>query len=156
MLRKTFQLRLTVLLCLTLALSTLVVAASTAGFGVGLDPTGLLLISALAELPIGEFLDLRAQVGFSTAEIEGLMLASIDLLAHQLFPPVDPYIGIGIGAALTPPPFTTGLVVEGMAGTRIIAFEPVALFLQARFLLRYSGGVWTTGPVFEGGILIRF
>jgi len=43
-----------------------------------------------------------------------------------------------------------------VAGTRVLAFEPIALFLQARFVLRYSGGVWTTGPIFEGGLQIRF
>ena len=46
---------------------------------------------ALAEMPVADFLDLRAQVGFSTDQIAGLMLAGVDLIAHQAFPPVDPY-----------------------------------------------------------------
>jgi hypothetical protein len=156
MLRKFFRLRGIVLLSVGLALSCFSAAASTAGVGIGLDPTGLLLVSALAEMPVGEVLDLRAQVGFSTDQVEGLMLAGIDLIAHQIFPPVDPYIGVGAGAAITPPPFTTGIVFEGVAGARVVAFAPVLFFLQARLVLRYSGGVWTTGPVYEGGVQIRF
>jgi len=156
MLRKSRLFRVSIAAVIGLILFGWVVAASTAGIGVGLDPTGLLLISALAEMPLGESLDLRVQVGFSTDQIEGLMLAGADLLVHHVFPPVDPYIGVGIGGAITPPPFTTGFVVEGVAGARVAAFEPVLLFLQARYLLRYSGGVWTTGPIYEGGIQIGF
>jgi hypothetical protein len=156
MCRKSFRVRWIVLLSVGLTLSCFSASASTAGVGVGLDPTGLLLISALAEMPVGEILDLRAQVGFSTDQVEGLMLAGIDLIAHQTYPPVEPYIGVGVGAAITPPPFTTGMVFEGVAGARVVAFEPLLLFLQARLVLRYSGGIWTTGPVYEGGIQIRF
>jgi hypothetical protein len=156
MLRKTFMVRIATVLIVGLTFVGLFTAASTAGLGVGLDPTGLLLISALAEMPLGESLDLRAQVGFSTDQIEGLMLASVDLVLHQIIPPVDPYIGVGLGAAITPPPFTTGIVIQGLAGARVVAFEPVFFFLQARYLLRYSGGVWTTGPIYEGGIQIGF
>jgi len=156
MLRKSHMFRISIGLISSLILFGLAATASTAGIGVGLDPTGLLLISALTEIPLTEWLDLRVQVGFSTDQVEGLMLAGADLLVHHVAPPVDPYIGVGIGGAITPPPFTTGFVVEGLAGVRVVAFEPVLLFLQARYLLRYSGGIWTTGPIYEGGIQIGF
>ncbi|MBU0595731.1 hypothetical protein KJ567_03495 [Candidatus Bipolaricaulota bacterium] len=156
MLRRTRRFGIVAGLIVGLALIGLAATASTAGIGVGLDPTGLLLISALAEMPLGESLDLRVQVGFSTDQIEGLMLAGVDLLVHRVVPPVDPYVGVGLGGAITPPPFTTGFVVEGVAGARVVVIEPVLLFLQARYLLRYSGGIWTTGPIYEGGIQIGF
>jgi len=139
-----------------LAVAGVSATAFTVGAGVGVDPTGLLILTALAELPFTEWLDLRTQIGFSTDQIAGLMLAGIDLLVHQAFPPVDPYIGVGIGAAITPPPFTTGFVVEGVAGARVLPVEPIALFLQARYLMRYSAGAWTTGPLYEAGVQIRF
>ena len=130
----------------------------SSGFGLsaGIDPTGLWLIGALTELSVTEIIDLRAQIGFATQGIEGLMLASISVLPHWSIPPIDPFIGIGLGVALTPPPFSTGLVVEGSAGVRLVPANVVSIILQARYLLRWTGGVWTSGPIFEGGILINF
>ena len=130
----------------------------SSGFGLsaGIDPTGLWLIGALTELSVTEIIDLRAQIGFATQEIEGLMLASISVLPHWSMPPTAPFIGIGVGVALTPPPFSTGLVVEGLAGVRLVPADVVSIILQARYLLRWTGGVWTSGPIFEGGILINF
>ena len=130
----------------------------SSGFGLsaGIDPTGLWLIGALTELSITEIIDVRAQIGFATQEIEGLMLTSLSVLPHWSMPPVDLFIGVGVGVALTPPPFSTGLVVEGSAGVRLIPSDVVSIILQARYLLRWTGGDWTSGPIFEGGILINF
>ena len=130
--------------------------AVTIGFGVGYEVSGLILVSALTETPINESIDVRAQVGFATPGIAGLMLLTMDLLAHWLIPPLDPYLGLGIGAALTPPPFSTGLVVEGVVGLRAAPHNIVQLFLQARYVLRRSGTGWDAGPVFEAGLLGRF
>ncbi len=130
--------------------------AVTIGFGIGYEVSGLILVSALTETPINEWIDVRAQVGFATPDIAGLMLVTMDLLTHWLIPPLDPYLGLGIGAALTPPPFSTGLVVEGVVGLRAAPFNVVQLFLQARHVLRRSDTGWNTGPVFEGGLLVRF
>ena len=130
--------------------------AVTIGFGVGYEVSGLILVSALTETPINESIDVRAQVGFATPGIAGLMLVTMDLLAHWLIPPLDPYLGLGIGAALTPPPFSTGLVVEGVVGLRAAPYNIMQLFLQARYVLRRSGTGWDAGPVFEAGLLGRF
>jgi len=130
--------------------------AVTIGLCVGYEVSGLTLISALTETSIAESIDVRAQVGFATTDIAGLMLVTMDLLTHWVIPPFDPYLGIGIGAALTPPPFATGLIAEGVVGLRAAPVDVLRLFLQGRFLLRWSGAGWDTGPVFEGGLLVQF
>ncbi len=129
---------------------------TTIGIGVGLDPTGILIVNALTEISIAGSFDLRAEAGFATGELAGLMLATATLLYHASFPPFDPFIGIGGGAAMTPPPFSTGIVAEGVAGLRVIPVESVALFAQVRYLVRWSGDGVTTGPVYEAGVQFRF
>jgi hypothetical protein len=131
-------------------------AARSFGLALGFDPTELLIVSALTETAISENLDLRAEAGIATDEIAGLMLATGTILYHYPFPPVDPYIGIGGGLALTPPPFSTGVVAEAVAGARLVPAEPFALFGQVRFLVRWSGEGVTTGPIYEAGVQIRF
>lgn len=129
---------------------------SGVGVVAGIDPTGLWLIGAMTELSITEIIDVRAQIGFATQEIEGLMLATLSVLPHVVVSPIDLFAGLGLGIALTPPPYSTGLVVEGSAGIRLVPADVVSIILQARYLLRWTGGIWTSGPVFEGGILINF
>ena len=130
--------------------------ASGVGVSAGFEPTGLWLIGALTELSVADVVDVRAQIGFATQEIEGLMLVSLSVLPHWAMPPVDPFIGLGVGIAMTPPPFSTGLIVEGAAGIRLIPADVISILLQARYLMRWTGTTWTSGPVFEGGILINF
>ena len=129
--------------------------AVTIGFGVGYEISGLILLSALTETRINEAIDLRAQLGFATTDIAGLMLVTVDLLSHWVVPPLDPFLGLGIGVALTPPPFSTGLTVEGVAGLRAAPTDIVRLFLQARYIVRRAGAGWNAGPVFEGGLLVE-
>lgn len=131
-------------------------ASSGVGLSAGIDPTGLWLLGALTELSIADMVDLRAQIGFATQEIEGLMLVSLSALPHLSFPPIEPFAGIGFGIALTPPPYSTGWIVEGSAGVRLAPADVVSIILQARYLLRWTAGNWTSGPIFEGAILINF
>ena len=131
-------------------------SATSIGVGFGLDPTGLLIISALTETAITDSIDLRAEAGIATDEVAGLMVATGTLLYHYPVPPIDPFVGIGGGVALTPPPFSTGVVVEGVAGVRVILFEPLALYGQIRYLIRWSGAGITTGPIYEAGVQLRF
>jgi len=131
-------------------------AGTTIGVGIGLDPTGILVLSALTETAIAPSFDLRAEAGIATDELAGLMLVTADLLYHVPFPPIDPFIGVGVGAALTPPPFSTGVVAEGIAGVRVVPFPVVSLFVQVRYLARWSGGGLTTGPIYEAGVGFRF
>ncbi len=131
-------------------------AGTTAGISVGVDPTGIYMFSAIVELPIGSSLDIRAEGGIATGDLAGLMVGSLTLLYHRTFPPFDPFVGIGFGGALTPPPFTTGLVLEGAAGVRIAPVEPLVVFVQVRYLVRFTPEGWMSGPVYEGGLGIGF
>jgi len=130
--------------------------SSSAGLSAGFEPTGLWLIGALTELSITEVIDLRVQMEFATPDIEGLMITSLAVLPHLSLPPIDLFVGVGVGVALTPPPYTNGLLVEGAAGVRLAPADAVSILLQVRLLLRWGGTTWDAGPVFEGGILINF
>ena len=133
-----------------------VAGATTVGFAVGLDPTGIFLLNALTELPVSPDLDVRAEIGVATGDVAGLMLITGSVLYHQVFPSVDPFVGLGVGVALTPPPFTTGLVIEGAAGLRILPLESVVLFAQVRYLVRWLGDGIMSGPIYEAGLEVRF
>lgn len=141
---------------LSVALFGSVSYAATIGIAVGFEPTGLMVISAMTETSINESLDLRAEVGIATDEIAGLMLATGTILYHMPLPPVDPFIGLGAGIAMTPPPFSTGIVAEAVAGLRATIFEPVFVFGQVRFLIRWAADGITTGPIYEAGFQLRF
>jgi hypothetical protein len=130
--------------------------ATTVGIGVGIDPTNILLFNAITEMPVVPNLDLRAEIGVATGDFAGLFLATTTLLYHQVFQAIDPFIGAGVGAALTPPPYTTGLVFEGVTGLRIVPVEPLSLLLQIRYLVRWAGTSWTSGPVYEAAVQVRF
>jgi hypothetical protein len=147
--------------CIAVSLAILsivggVAGATTVGFAVGLDPTGIFLLNALTELPVSPDIDVRAEIGMATGDMAGLMLITGSVLYHQVFPPVDPFVGLGVGVALTPPPFTTGLVIEGAAGLRILPLESVVLFAQVRYLVRWLSGGITSGPIYEAGLEVRF
>ncbi len=147
--------------CIAISLAILsivggVAGATTVGFAVGLDPTGIFLLNALTELPVSPDLDVRAEIGVATGEMAGLMLITGSVLYHQVFPSVDPFVGLGVGVALTPPPFTTGLVIEGAAGLRILPLESVVLFAQVRYLVRWLGDGIMSGPIYEAGLEVRF
>ena len=147
--------------CIAVSLAILsivggVAGATTVGFAVGLDPTGIFLLNALTELPVSPDVDVRAEIGMATGDMAGLMLITGSVLYHQVFPPVDPFVGLGVGVALTPPPFTTGLVIEGAAGLRVLPLESVVLFAQVRYLLRWLSGGITSGPIYEAGLEVRF
>jgi len=147
--------------CIAVSLAILfivagVAGATTVGFAVGLDPTGIFLLNALTELSVSPDVDVRAEIGMATGDMAGLVLITGSVLYHQVFPPVDPFVGLGVGVALTPPPFTTELVIEGMAGVRPWPVDIVALFAPARYLVRWLSGGITSGPIYEAGLEVRF
>jgi len=150
--------RATALLVGILAVGTvgLAVHGVAVGLSAGYEISGLFLVGALTEMAVNPLFDLRAQIGFATSDVSGLMLVSADLLAGWPVPPVEPYLGLGVGAALTPPPFSTGFVIEALIGVRAALSELVGGFIQARYLVRWSDAGWTAGPVFEGGLLVAF
>jgi hypothetical protein len=130
--------------------------ATSVGLTAGLDPTGIFLVNALTELPVSADFDLRAEVGIATGEMAGLMLITGSVLAHHEFEPVDPFLGLGVGVALTPPPFTTGLVVEGSAGVRLAPLDALVILGQVRYLVRWLNEGFTSGPLYEAGFEVRF
>jgi hypothetical protein len=107
-------------------------------------------------LPVSPDVDVRVEIGMATGDMAGLMLITGSVLYHQVFAPVDPFVGLGVGVALTPPPFTTGLVIEGAAGLRVLPLESVVLFAQVRYLVRWLSGGITSGPIYEAGLEVRF
>jgi len=129
--------------------------ATHLGTGVGIDPTGVLLFDVFVDVSIVEIIDARAQLGITTQNEGGLMLLGGAVLAHQMFPPFDPYLGGGIGLALTAG-FSTGFTVEGLIGTRISLFAPVAAFAEVRYIVRISEIGLTAGPLFAAGFLLSF
>ena len=139
-----------------LALLAPAVAAATVGIAVGYEPSGLMVYSAITETDVGESVNLRAEAGIATNEIAGLMLATGTILYHFPLPPVDPFVGLGGGVAMTPPPFTTGIVVEAVAGIRIGLTDAIGFVGQLRYLIRWSEGQIWPGPVFEVGLQYRF
>jgi hypothetical protein len=130
--------------------------ATSIGLAVGLDPTGILLVSALTEMPVSPDFDVRAEVGIATGDMAGLMLITASALAHHTFEPVDPFAGLGVGVALTPPPFSTGLVLEGVAGVRFVPLDALVVFGEVRYLVRWRNDGFTSGPVYEAGLEVRF
>jgi hypothetical protein len=140
---------------LLLGLLVASVFAAQIGMGIGVDPTGVLLVNALAEISFGNLIDLRGQLGIVTQNVAGLLMLGGAVLVHQPFPPLDPYLGGGIGLAFAPG-FSTGFTVEGLLGTRIGLLAPVAAFIELRYVVRYSEIGWTAGPLFEGGLLLSF
>ncbi len=147
--------RLVIAFLLLLDLLVAPVFATQIGMGIGVDPTDVLLVSALAEISFGNLIDLRGQLGIVTQNVAGLMMLGGAVLVHQPFPPLDPYLGGGIGLALAPG-FSTGFTVEGLVGTRIELLKPLAAFIELRYVGRFSEIGWTAGPLFEGGLLLSF
>ncbi len=149
-------------MCLGSAVAVLCLAiaggahATNVGMTAGFDPTGILLVNALTELPVSPDFDLRAEVGIATGDMAGLMLITGLVLGHRTFGPADPFLGLGAGVALTPPPFTTGLVVEGAAGVRVALFDGLALLAEVRYLVRWLEDGFTSGPVYEAGLEVQF
>jgi len=44
----------------------------------------------------------------------------------------------------------------GAAGVRIAPVEPLVVFVQVRYLVRFTPEGWMSGPVYEGGLGIGF
>ena len=150
--RKTGAVAVFLLLLNLLAVSLL---ATHLGAGVGIDPTGVLLVDVVADVSVGDLINVRAQLGITTQNEGGLMLLGGAVLAHQAFPPFDPYLGGGIGLALTSG-FSTGFTVEGLMGTRVSLFDPVAAFVELRYIARISEVGLTAGPLLAAGLLLSF
>jgi len=142
---------------LVLAALTVPVAAISLGLGGGLDPSGLYFASILTEAPVGEFFGLRAELSVALpSNLAGLMVVSGGGFAHYPMAPFDPFLGLGIGAALTPDDYSLGLLVEGVAGSHIALFPPLSAFVDVRYIVRFTSQAITAGPLYEAGLSLSF
>ncbi len=151
--------RLPLALLLLVFLTVPVLSGSTAsvGLGGGFDPTGLFFMGALIEIPMAEWIDLRTQMSIAlNSDITGLMLVNISALAHRPIEFFDPFLGMGIGVALTPRGYSVGFTVNGLAGVRIALFEPVSAFLDVHYVLRFTEEGLSHGPIYEAGFRATF
>jgi len=143
----------------TLALGIVLLAPSVVaamiGIAVGYGPSGLMLFSAVRETQVGESIDLRAEAGIATHEIAGLRLATGTVLYYFPWPPVDPFVGLGGGIAMTAPPFTTGVLVEADAGLLIDRIETIGFAGRLRDLVRWSEDQTWPEPVFGASLQRR-
>ena len=151
------RLPLALLLLVFLIAPVMPVSAAFAALGGGFDPTGLLFMGALIEIPVAEWIDLRTQMSIAlNSDITGLMLVDISALAHRPIEFFDPFLGIGIGVALTPRGYAVGFTVNGLAGVRIALFEPVSAFLDVHYVMRFTEEGLSNGPIYEAGFRATF
>jgi len=132
------------------------VQATTLTPVVGADPTGVVTVGAWAETPIGEFLHARAGLAVSVVESARLLLASGGLAGSLRWGALEPILGLGIGAALAPAGFASGAVFEADLGARIWIVDWLAILTQMRYIVRFSDGGVSAGPLFEGGLAFTF
>ena len=125
------------------------------GVGVGLDPTGLILFNVTSDMTLGESFGFRAELGFSTIDVAGLMLIGGLLFVHQPIEFINPFVGVGIGAAITKVG-GSALTVEGEAGTKVALFGPLFAFADLRYIVRFTAYGINYGPLYEAGLAFNF
>jgi len=151
------RLSLALLLLVFLTAPVMPGSATSAGLGGGFDPTGIFFIGALVEIPVAEWIDLRTQMSIAlNSDITGLMLVDISALAHRPIEFFDPFLGMGIGVALTPRGYSVGFTVNGIAGVRIALFKPVSAFLDVHYVMRFTEEGLSHGPIYEAGLRATF
>ena len=151
------RLPLVLLLLVFLTASVMLGSATSVGLGGGFDPTGLFFMGALIEIPVAEWIDLRTQMSIAlNSDITGLMLVNASALAHRPIEFFDPFLGMGIGVALTPRGYSVGFTLNGLAGVRIALFEPVSAFLDVHYVLRFTEAGLSHGPIYEAGLRATF
>ncbi len=143
-----------------IAISLLLAAAGTGysasiGIGAGLDPTGLIVFDVTSEVHFGDSLGLRAELGFSTINVEGLMLLGGLLFVHQPVEIFDPFAGGGIGVAVTKAD-GSALTIEGAIGTHVTLLDPVSAFIDVRYIARFTEYGINSGPLYEAGLALHF
>ncbi len=129
--------------------------SASIGVGAGLDPTGLILFNVTSEVHFGDVLGMRAELGFSTINVEGLMLLGGLLFVHQPVEILDPFAGVGIGVAVTKADGSS-LTVEGAIGTHVALFAPVSAFIDIRYIVRFTAYGINSGPLYEAGLALHF
>ncbi|TSA50230.1 hypothetical protein D4R47_02550 [archaeon] len=132
------------------------VGATSIGIGAGIDPTGMIMVGTTTETPLMDYLGLRAQLAIAVnSGIAGLMTMNATLCGYYPLLPFVPFIGLGGGIALTPSPYDWGWTIDALVGTHIAIAEPVSIFFDVHYVVRFST-VITYGPIYEGGISFSF
>ena len=131
-------------------------SATSIGISAGIDPTGIIMVGTVTETPFADFVGLRAQLSIAVnSGISGLMTMNATICGYYPVLPFVPFIGLGGGVALTPSGYNWGWTIDALAGTHIAISEPVNLFFDVHYIVRFSA-VITYGPIYEGGISFSF
>ncbi|HHR84786.1 hypothetical protein J7K60_01920 [Candidatus Bipolaricaulota bacterium] len=131
-------------------------SATSIGISAGIDPTMMIMIGTVTEVPVIDYVGLRAQLSVAVnSGIAGLMTMNAAVCGYYPLLPFIPFIGLGGGIALTPSGFNWGWTLDALAGTHIAIAEPVSLFFDVHYIVRFSA-VITYGPIYEGGISFSF
>ena len=123
---------------------------------VGIDPTGVITVGASAETPIGESFHVWAGLAVSVVQSARLLLAGGGVGASIMWGVLEPILGVGIGAALAPAGFASGATLEVDLGARVWMADWLAVLTQLRYIVRFSDGGVTAGPLIEGGLAFTF
>lgn len=131
-------------------------SATSIGIAAGIDPTGMIMVGTTVETPFVDYLGMRAQLSVAVnSGIAGLMTMNATVCGYYPLLPFVPFIGLGGGIALTPSEYNWGWTLNALVGTHIAIAEPVSLFLDVHYIVRFSE-VITYGPVYEGGVSFAF
>ncbi len=150
----------TILLFMILAVVVLFASAMGAGMAsigaiAGIDPTGVMMVGAIADVPMNSFLDMRMQLSFSVnSDINGLLLVGGALVARYPISMFTPFFGVGGGVAVTPRGFSLGMTLDGIVGAHIALVGPVGAFVDLHYIARFTATTITAGPLYEAGISI--
>lgn len=134
-----------------------VMAASTSAASIGaiagIDPTGVMMVGAIADVPMNSFLAMRMQLSFSVnSDTNGLLLVGGMLVARYPTSIFTPFFGVGGGVAVTPRGFSFGMTLDGIVGAHIMLVGPVGAFVDLHYIVRFTATAITSGPLYEAGI----
>ncbi len=144
-----------ILLLTTLAVVSFSLAAGATSIGAitGIDPTGIVLVGAVADVQINSLLDARMQLSLSVnSDIKGLLLVGGAVVARYPISIFVPFLGVGGGMAATPRGYSWGMTLDGIVGVRIVLAGPIAAFVDLHYITRFSAATITAGPLYEVGI----
>jgi len=131
-------------------------SATSIGIAAGIDTTGMIMIGTTVETPLVDYVGMRAQLSVAVnSGIAGLMTMNATICGYYPIAPFVPFVGLGGGIALTPRGYSWGWTLNALVGTHIAIAEPVSMFFDVHYIVRFSE-VITYGPIYEGGISFSF
>ena len=133
-------------------------SATSIGIAAGIDTTGMIMIGTTVETPLVDYVGMRAQLSVAVnSGIAGLMTMNATICGYYPIAPFVPFLGLGGGVALAPSSVhnSFGWTLNALVGTHIAIAEPVSIFFDVHYIVRFSE-VITYGPIYEGGISFSF